>query len=98
MKIQIGPNDHLKIEGADDEGKALCMLHRENGEVEPLVAEIGTADSGPTDRYWLDRCPEAARHEAIYHVSEVRQGPPLVNSRAYCESYERMFGNKKAHA
>lgn len=88
--------DHLVVHGFDPiAGVAAATVYRENGEAFEVYGSRDHASDG--DPFCLEPCPGAPEEALAYHAhSPGKHGaPPMVNSRAYCEGWERIFGDRR---
>ena len=92
MSYKLHGDDHLIVGPPIDEERHAAQIHRGDGEVVDVQVVLNGNEKGQR----LSRCEDAPEGVRAFHAGDNR-GPARVNSRAFCEGWERLFGKKSEH-
>jgi len=91
--MKIGTKDHLIVRGEED-GVLEATIVRDDGSIAGVATISDSEEGGEGDLYDLEECPSGGPGVFHVHKRNRRKGPPKVNSPAFCEGWERIFGSR----
>ena len=90
-KRHLHDGDHVICKSRHPDGSLRAVVIPKDGpDYEDSFVPATPAEGGMT----IVPCPGAAQ-SGIYDVSSSRGKPPMVNSGAYCEGWEKIFAARK---
>ncbi len=92
-KISVNAGDHLRIIGPTDErGLTPAELMRQDGSCCRVSIEARTPGASASGQNKLMEPCDRSSDGDVFHVVS-RGGPPMVNTKAFCDNWVRIFGS-----